>query len=104
VQQEYRYVLNLIGLDVITETQNKRTVINLEETNVEDSLIELIRTWYRISIRDPNVLDTDEFMIPDDWERKIAMLKRRIQRLCQKISKPEREETRLDDYVLQLNQ
>lgn len=43
-------------------------------------------------------------MIPDEWELKINMLKRRVQRLFQKISNPQREETRLDDYVTELKQ
>jgi len=103
VQQEYRDVLSLIGLKVTTETQNNRTTFILEETRVKDSLIELIRIWYRTSIRDPNLLDADAFIIPDEWERKISLLKRRMQRLYQKISNPEREETRLDDYVTELN-
>ncbi|BAZ29853.1 hypothetical protein NIES4074_23000 [Cylindrospermum sp. NIES-4074] len=103
VQQEYQDVLSLIGLEVVTETQNNRTIFTFEETRSQDSLIELIKTWYRASIRDPNVLDTDGFLIPDEWERKINLLKRRSQRLYQKISNPEREETRLDDYVMELN-
>jgi len=43
-------------------------------------------------------------VIPDEWELKINMLKRRVQRLFQKISNPQREETRLDDYVTELKQ
>lgn len=109
VQQEYGYVLSLLGLEVVTETQkssraqHKRLLVTLDETRTREGLIELIRTWYRSSIRDPNLLDTDEFMIPDAWERKINLLKRRTQKLYQKISSPEREETRLDDYILELN-
>jgi MscS family membrane protein len=104
IQQEYRDVLSLIGLEVIAEAQNNRTIFTLEETRAKDSLIELIRLWYRTSIRDPNLLDTDAFVIPDEWERKINLLKRRAQRLYQKISNPQSEETRLDDYVMELNQ
>jgi MscS family membrane protein len=103
VQQEYCYVLSAIGLEVIAETQNNRTLFRLEETSTKDGLIELIRAWYRLTIRDPNLLESDEFMIPDEWERKINLLKRRAQRLYQKISNPERDETRLDDYVIELN-
>jgi MscS family membrane protein len=104
VQQEYRDVLSAIGLEVSTETQNNSIVFTFEETRTKDSLIELIRRWYRTSIRDPNLLDADGFIIPDEWERKINLLKRRAQRLYQRISNPEREETRLDDYVIELNQ
>ncbi|MDF5731046.1 MAG: hypothetical protein PUP92_24340 [Rhizonema sp. PD38] len=42
-------------------------------------------------------------IISEEWERKINLLKRRVQRLHQKISNPQSEETRLDDYVMELN-
>lgn len=103
VQQEYREVLSAIGLDVVTETQNNRSVFVLQENRSKDSLIELMRTWYRICIRDPYLLGNDIEIIPEEWERKINLLKRRVQRLYQKISNPQREETRLDDYVMELN-
>ena len=104
VQQEYRDVLSLIGFEVITTTKNNRSVFELQETKLNDTLIKLVRQWYRAWIRDPNLLDEDESVIPDEWELKINMLKRRIQRLFQKISNPQREETRLDDYVTELKQ
>jgi MscS family membrane protein len=104
VQQEYRDVLSLIGFEVITTTKNNRSVFEFQETRLNDTLIKLVRQWYRAWIRDPNLLDEDESVIPDEWELKINMLKRRTQRLFQKISNPQREETRLDDYVMELKQ
>lgn len=104
VQQEYREVLSAIGLEVVTQTQNNRSVDTLEENRLKDSLIELIRNWYRLCIRDPHFLDNDSTIVSEEWERKINLLKRRVQRLYQKISNPQREETRLDDYVTELNQ
>lgn len=101
VQQEYQGVLELIGFQLIEETINNRTVFNFEENN-EDGLIELIRQWYRVWIKDPNLLDEDQNLIAEEWERKINLLTRRVQRLSQKISNPKAEETRLDDYVLDL--
>ncbi|NMG09632.1 mechanosensitive ion channel domain-containing protein [Brasilonema sp. UFV-L1] len=103
VQQEYRNILALIGLEAVAETQNHRTVFNLQETKVQDSLIELVRKWYRIWIRDPNLLDNDSYMVSEEWERKLNLLKRRSQRLYQKFSNPQNEETRIDDYVMELN-
>jgi MscS family membrane protein len=103
VQQEYRDVLAFIGLEAIAETQNNRAIYTLQEIRAKDTLIELIREWYRIWIRDPNLLDNDSYMISEEWERKINLLKRRSQRLYQKISNPQSEETRLDDYVIELN-
>ncbi|BAY78779.1 hypothetical protein NIES25_52570 [Nostoc linckia NIES-25] len=103
IQQEYQGILGSIGLEPITETQNNRAVYNLQETKDKETLIELIRKWYRCWIRDPNLLDNDSYMISEEWERKINLLKKRSQRLYQKISHPQSEETRIDDYVMELN-
>ncbi|MEH2184475.1 mechanosensitive ion channel family protein [Nostoc sp.] len=103
VQQEYREVLSAIGLEVVTEIYGNRSVFTLKENRSQDSLIELIRNWYRIYIRDFHLLDNDSSIITEEWERKINLLKRRVQRLYQKISNPQSEETRLDDYVMELN-
>lgn len=102
IQQEYQGILSSIGLESIKETQNNRAVYNLQETKIKDTLIELIRDWYRCWIRDPNLLDNDSYMISEEWERKINLLKKRSQRLYQKISNPQSEETRIDDYVMEL--
>lgn len=101
VQQEYKEVLELMGFQITEETTNNRTIFNFEE-NTQEGLIELIREWYRIWIKDPNLQDEDEVFISEEWERKINLLKRRVQRLAQKISNPQAEETRLDDYVMDL--
>ena len=100
VQSEYQDILELIGFQLVHESNN-RTGIDFEENN-EEGLIELIRQWYRILIKDPNLLDEDQNLIADEWERKINLLTRRTQRLSQKIANPQAEETRLDDYVLEL--
>ncbi|MDB9514914.1 mechanosensitive ion channel [Kamptonema animale CS-326] len=101
VQQEYQAILELIGFQISEETEGRSAVVNFEEYN-EEGLIELIREWYRIWLRDPNLLDEDQFFISDEWERKINLLKRRAQRLSQKISNPQADETRLDDYVIEI--
>ncbi len=104
VQMEYENVLDSIGIAVSAETEGKRVSYRYSETAADDSLFELIRSWYRVTIRDPHLLDEDENLIPEDWERRINLLRRRVQRLHQTINRPEREETRLDDYVLELRQ
>lgn len=102
IQMEYHSVLEMIGLEVTSQEIRGRTIYHFHETEDKEMLIELIRTWYRISIRDPNLLDQDEELISAEWERRINILKRRSQRIYQKIARPEREETRIDDYVLDL--
>lgn len=102
IQEEYKAVLELMGFQVTAETNNSRTVFNFQENKDKEALIELIRNWYRIAIKDPNLLDEDQYFISEAWEQKINLLKKRAQRLYQKISNPESEETRLDDYVIEL--
>ena len=101
VQQEYQGILELIGFQIFEDTNSNRSIVNFEEIN-QEGLIELIREWYRIWIKDPNLLEEDENFISEEWERKINLLKRRSQRLSQKISNPQADETRLDDYVIEL--
>ena len=104
IQTEYQQVLASIGLTVDVQKAGRRERYSFSETSEDDALIELIRAWYRITIRDPHLLDEDEDFTPEDWERRINLLKRRALRLYQRINRPEREETRLDDYVLELRQ
>jgi MscS family membrane protein len=104
VQQEYEGVLDLMGFQVIKETNNNRTVWNFQESQDPEALIELIKTWYKLWLRDPNLLEEDQYLISDEWELKIDLLKKRSQRLFQKISNPKTDETRLDDYIVDFNQ
>lgn len=97
VQQEYQGILDLMGFQVIEDGSTN----DFDENN-EEGLVELIRQWYRNWLKDPNLMDEDQYFISEEWERKITLLKRRSQRLYQKILNPRAEETRLDDYVLEL--
>lgn len=111
VQEEYDSILELIGLTIVEQKSQKRSFLNLQpvnpafilkETRDPESLINLVRKWYRIWLNDPNMADEDEYILPEIWERKIQLLKRRTRKLYQKILNPLREETRLDDYVKDL--
>ncbi|MGK7896182.1 MAG: mechanosensitive ion channel family protein [Xenococcus sp. (in: cyanobacteria)] len=104
IQEEYQVVLSLIGLDLMTLSQENGDRSQLQETKTEDGLIELVREWYRVFLRDPNLLGNDQNIISENWERRINLLTKRAQKLWQTISNPELEETRLDDYVLELVQ
>ena len=103
IQLEYQEVLGLIGLEVVTEDDQEWSS-DLTESKTEDGLFELVREWCRESFKDPNLLDNDQYIISQEWELKIARLTKRVQKLWQTISNPQREETRLDDYVLELIQ
>ncbi|NEQ50417.1 MAG: mechanosensitive ion channel family protein [Leptolyngbya sp. SIO3F4] len=111
VQTEYDDILKLVGLTVVKQATRKQSFFHLQyiqptfllrETKDPDSLINLVRKWYRIWLSDPNMADEDEYILPEIWERKIELLKRRTRKLYQKILNPLREETRLDDYVKEL--
>lgn len=99
IQQEYQEILNLFGLEIDSENQDC-----LQENREDEGLTELTRDWYRNCLKDPNLLEEDRSIISEEWERKIVLLIKRTQKLWQKISNPQREETRLDDYVLELIQ
>lgn len=111
IQDDYKTILDLVGLESIEiETSRKRILsrrqqsrfIQLEETNSSDSLISLVREWYRLRLQDPNIVDRDEYILPKIWEYQIELLKKRCDRLLQQILNPKRVETRLDDYVKEL--
>ena len=112
IQEEYELILESIGFKIVVQkSRRQRSFLNLkqmrvsfllEETQDSDSLIYLVRNWYRIWLRDPNVVNRDEYVLPEIWERKIYLLKKRTHKLYQKILNPLQEETRLDDYVRQL--
>lgn len=101
VQIDYIEIAKEVGLEVVGDRQNKKTRTRLEEEQEMDpeALIGAIRGWYKIWLKDPNMLREDRYVLPEEWERKIELLKRRMNRLFQKFVKPERDETRLDDYV-----
>ncbi|BAZ29854.1 hypothetical protein NIES4074_23010 [Cylindrospermum sp. NIES-4074] len=112
VQQEYVYILDLIGLTIVFENINPRKSLfrrkfnqrafQLKETNASESLINLLRQWYRVWLKDPNLTNEDQQLLPETWEYKIEMLKRRVGRLLKKFLNPSRVETRLDDSCNEL--
>lgn len=113
VKHEYQDVLTLIGLEVIVleSSKNKQRFyrqrrshrfIQFKEISYSDSLISLIREWCRIWMRDPDLVEEDQYILPETWEYRIELLKRRVRRLLQQILNPDHLETRLDDYVKDL--
>lgn len=100
--QEYQQVLSLIGFDIAQEDQD--IFLNeFIESQDSQALIELVKQWYRLWLKDPNLQEEDLYLIPQEWDRKINLIKKRTYRLYQKIINPQLEETRLDDYVLELS-
>ena len=114
VQLEYSEVLASIGLKLVHQEPEKQwhflglqqqlIRFQLEENHDQEALINLVREWYRVWLRDPHVVDGDEYVLPEVWERKIKLLKKQAYRLNKKILNPWREETRLDDHTKKLVQ
>ena len=112
IQAEFQGVLDLIGLEVREEPAKKPKFmlpflkplqipnkLTLEESTEPDNLINLVREWYRIWLEDPNLIYQDQYVLSEIWERKIELLTKRVQKLYRTTLYPQKEETRLDDYV-----
>lgn len=102
VQRKYIEIAKEVGLELAGDRQNKRKRTNLEEEQGKagkDTLIGAIRNWCEIWLKDPNMLDEDGRVLPQEWERKIYLLKGRMNRMYQKLVNPQGDETRLDDNV-----
>ncbi len=70
----------------------------------EDTLISLLRSWYRNWQDDPDLIDVDDEVLESEWERKIDFLIKRMNKLLQQIVNANQglSETKLDDYTEEL--
>ena len=102
IQSYYLAIVKQVGLDVVVERQGKRRVSRLEESSDEETLIHSVRTWYKAWSKDPDLSQPDLETLQEEWERKLELLKRRVNKLFQKISQPRIDERKLDDYTLEL--
>jgi len=103
IQIYYLELVNLMGFEVVTERQGKQRRSRLEESpEQENTLIGLVRNWYKIWSKDPNLTEDDPYNLQEEWEKKIELLKLRSNKLYQKISQPRVDERKLDDYTLDL--
>jgi len=108
VQNDYLDICNMIGLEPIYDRsergRSRQTTLKsaeLEEKSGTDteSLIFLIREWYRSWLKDPDLLLEDSKVLPKMWEQKIGLMKLKINKLFKKVSAMDSDETRLDDFV-----
>ncbi|OPH09226.1 mechanosensitive ion channel protein [Cylindrospermopsis raciborskii CENA302] len=100
LQKTYMDILELVGMVIVTERKGKRQRSRLEEeSSQKTNLISLVRIWYRTWLEDPDLVMEDRQILPDEWERKIDLLKLKLTKLFQIISNPGVKETRLDNYV-----
>lgn len=103
IQGYYLDIVKIAGLQVIKERQGKRRISWLEEAkNLDNTAIGLVRNWYIAWSKDPDLTEEDPYYLQEEWERKIQLLKIRMNKLYQKIFYPSVDETRLDDYTEEL--
>jgi len=104
IQGYYLDVVKLTGLEMVSDRQGRRKSVWLEEPQNadENTLIPLVRAWYKIWSQDPDLTFEDADILEEEWERRMDFLKLRMNNLLQKISgagKGGVNETKLDDYL-----
>ncbi|MBW4632224.1 MAG: mechanosensitive ion channel family protein [Iphinoe sp. HA4291-MV1] len=107
IQGDFLDICQMIGMDLISSRMTKqRRAFLLEEIRemaAKEKLIGLVREWYGFWLKDPDLLQEDHDILPQQWEQKIEFLKRKLNRLSRKFSNPSADETRLDDAVIQVS-
>ena len=107
IQGDYLDICQMIGLDVVSDRNagRSRKRVTLEESAKAmegNSMIRLLRDWYTAWVQDPDLLQEDQKMLPDQWERRIDLLKSKMNKLFRKLTEPSADDTRLDDSVQEM--
>jgi MscS family membrane protein len=106
VQSDYLDICSMIGLEPVYDRaergRSRQTTLKnaeLDEKSDTESLIFLIRDWYRAWLKDPDLLTEDSKVLPKMWEQKLDLMKLKINKLFRKVTTMDADETRLDDTV-----
>ncbi|MGD1913888.1 MAG: mechanosensitive ion channel family protein [Rivularia sp. (in: cyanobacteria)] len=104
IRHDYLEICQMIGLVINTDGKiGWRKKVFLEEGSLakagEQSLIGLVRAWYAFWLKDPDLLREDQKLLPEEWEQKIELLKRKMNRILFKVNNLSTDETRLDDTL-----
>ena len=106
IQGDYLDICQMIGLDVVADRnggRRKRSVLEESPKVMEgQALIRLLRDWYTTWLKDPDLLQEDQKVLPLQWEQRIELLKSKLNRLFRRLSEPSTDDTRLDDSVQEL--
>lgn len=104
IRHDYLEICEMIGL--VTEVERnagRKKKLFLKEGSLakagEKSLIGLVRAWYGSWLKDPDLLKEDHKLLPEEWEQKIELLKRKANRILRKVNSLSTDETRLDDTL-----
>lgn len=99
----YLDIVKTIGFTSITERQGKRRSLRLEIAEKDEtSLIKLVRQWYKIWTKDPDLNEEDTQTLQEEWEQKIKYLMLRTNRLLQKIDKASIDDRNLDTCIAEM--
>ncbi|MCJ8281699.1 MAG: mechanosensitive ion channel family protein, partial [Rivularia sp. ALOHA_DT_140] len=104
IRHDYLEICELIGLvPEVERNLGRKKKLFLQEGSLaksgEQSLIGLVRAWYGCWLKDPDLLKEDHKLLPEEWEQKIELLKRRANRILRNIQYISADETRLDDTL-----
>ncbi|NES88386.1 mechanosensitive ion channel family protein [Okeania sp. SIO2B9] len=106
IQGYYLDIVRMVGLETVSEKQKgqKSLYLQASQNMDEDTLINLLRSWYRNWQDDPDLIDIDNEVLENEWERKIDFLTKKMNKLLQQIVNANRgfSETKLDDYTEEL--
>ena len=105
IQRDYVEICEMLGLEVMTERKGRRkrsSLVEMQGMASEEAMIGLVRKWYRSWLQDPDLIKEDHQLLPKQWEQNIGLLKLRSNKIFRKITNPAGEETRLDDYIDEL--
>ena len=102
IRSDYLEICEMIGLVIeIERNTGRKKKLFLKEGELakpgEKSLIGLVRAWYICCLEDPNLLTEDHKLLPNEWEQKIELLKRKVNRIFSEINNLSIDDTRLDD-------
>jgi MscS family membrane protein len=101
LQRRYLEICSMIGLDLAADRMEKRHRPRLVETSAsaEITLIDSIREWYSVWMKDPDLFQEDIVLLPRYWEQKLGFLKSKINKVFRVVNNPVGQETRIDDLV-----
>ncbi|MGA1624168.1 MAG: mechanosensitive ion channel family protein, partial [Prochlorothrix sp.] len=101
---EFQSICEVIGLGIVPADRTRKQPI-LEESaefHSKGSLIGSVRTWYQAWLEDPDLLPEDHSILEKAWENRIELLTNKTNKLFQRLSNPDTDDTRLDDAVSNL--
>lgn len=104
ILDEFQAICEVIGLGIAPADRTRKQPFLQEssELHLKGSLIGSVRTWYQAWLQDPDLLPEDHGILARAWENRINLLTNKTNKLFQRLSNPDSDDTRLDDAVANL--